>query len=229
VLPPPMPTVSPIKPQDPELAVTSQKTNATNYTLFRPESIEARRMVWLGRPAIALELPAALSSVASVLMVAATIALVALGSYARTIELHGLVLPSSGLIQVTSPAAGWVQSVSVRDGQFVAGGEPLYIVNTDTANNTGNTQQQILQASASWNNYLVDEISAGLRVQKLDLVFGTINTMLFGLDRIVLDRIVIVFFGARAVMSGSLTVGMLVAFLAYKDQFFPGASPLFST
>jgi ATP-binding cassette, subfamily B, bacterial CvaB/MchF/RaxB len=67
---------------------------------------------------------------------------------------------------------------------------------------------------ASWNNYLVDEISAGLRVQKLDLVFGTINTMLFGLD-----RIVIVFFGARAVMSGSLTVGMLVAFLAYKDQF----------
>jgi ATP-binding cassette subfamily B protein RaxB len=53
--------------------------------------------------------------------------------------------------------------------------------------------------------------------------------MLFGLDRIVLDRIVIVFFGARAVMSGSLTVGMLVAFLAYKDQFFPGASPLFST
>jgi ATP-binding cassette, subfamily B, bacterial CvaB/MchF/RaxB len=67
---------------------------------------------------------------------------------------------------------------------------------------------------ASWNNYLIDEISAGLRVQKLDLVFGTVNAMLFGLD-----RIVIVFFGARAVMSGWLTVGMLVAFLAYKDQF----------
>ncbi len=67
---------------------------------------------------------------------------------------------------------------------------------------------------ASWSNYLVDEISAGLRVQKLDLVFRMVNTMLFGLD-----RIVIIFFGARAVMSGSLTVGMLVAFLAYKDQF----------
>ena len=67
---------------------------------------------------------------------------------------------------------------------------------------------------ASWNNYLVDEISAGLRLQRLDLVFGTVNAVLFGLD-----RIVIIFFGARAVMSGSLTVGMLVAFLAYKDQF----------
>jgi ATP-binding cassette, subfamily B, bacterial CvaB/MchF/RaxB len=67
---------------------------------------------------------------------------------------------------------------------------------------------------ASWNNYLVDEISANLRVQKLDLIFKTANTLLFGLD-----RILIIFLGARAVMAGSLTVGMLVAFLAYKDQF----------
>ncbi|MBV8671683.1 MAG: peptidase domain-containing ABC transporter, partial [Candidatus Eremiobacteraeota bacterium] len=67
---------------------------------------------------------------------------------------------------------------------------------------------------ANWNNYLVDEISAGLRVQKRDLVFGTANSVLFGLD-----RVIIIFLGARAVMSGSLTVGMLVAFLAYKDQF----------
>ena len=37
---------------------------------------------------------------------------------------------------------------------------------------------------ASWNNYLVDEVSADLRMQKLDLVFRTANTMLFGLDRL---------------------------------------------
>lgn len=67
---------------------------------------------------------------------------------------------------------------------------------------------------AAWNNYLVDEISATLRVQRLELLFRTANGLLFGLD-----RSVIILFGARAVMSGSLTVGMLVAFLAYKDQF----------
>ena len=67
---------------------------------------------------------------------------------------------------------------------------------------------------AAWNNYLVDHVSAELRVQKLDLIFRTINTLLFGLD-----RIVIIYLGARSVLSGSLTVGMLVAFLAYKDQF----------
>lgn len=77
---------------------------------------------------------------------------------------------------------------------------------------------------ASWNNYLVDEISADLRVQKLDLVFRTANTLLFGLD-----RILIIFLGARAVMSGSLTVGMLVAFLAYKDQFSQRVGTLLDT
>jgi ATP-binding cassette, subfamily B, bacterial CvaB/MchF/RaxB len=73
-----------------------------------------------------------------------------------------------------------------------------------------------------WNNYLVDHVSADLHVQKLDLVFRTASTILFGLD-----RILVIFFGARAVMSGSLSLGMLVAFLAYKDQFSQRIATLF--
>jgi ATP-binding cassette subfamily B protein RaxB len=65
-----------------------------------------------------------------------------------------------------------------------------------------------------WNNYLIDRVGAELRVAKIDLIFTISSTFLFGLD-----RIVIIFFGARAVMGGALSVGMLVAFLAYKDQF----------
>jgi ATP-binding cassette subfamily B protein RaxB len=67
---------------------------------------------------------------------------------------------------------------------------------------------------AAWNNYLVEHVGADLNVQKLDLVFKTVNTLLFGLD-----RIVIIYLGATSVLSGSLTTGMLIAFLAYKDQF----------
>jgi ATP-binding cassette subfamily B protein RaxB len=65
-----------------------------------------------------------------------------------------------------------------------------------------------------WNNYLVDRVSAELRVSKIDMIFTIASTFLFGLD-----RVLIIFFGARAVMGGTLSVGMLVAFLAYKDQF----------
>jgi ATP-binding cassette subfamily B protein RaxB len=66
----------------------------------------------------------------------------------------------------------------------------------------------------TWNNHLVDRVGAELRVGKIDLIFSISSTFLFGLD-----RIVIIFFGAHAVMGGTLSVGMLVAFLAYKDQF----------
>jgi ATP-binding cassette subfamily B protein RaxB len=67
---------------------------------------------------------------------------------------------------------------------------------------------------AIWANHLVDRISADARMQKLDLAFSATNTLLAGLD-----RTLIIFFGARAIMSGSLSIGMLVAFIAYKDQF----------
>jgi ATP-binding cassette subfamily B protein RaxB len=65
-----------------------------------------------------------------------------------------------------------------------------------------------------WTNYLMDRVGAELRVTKVDLTFSIASTLLFGLD-----RIVIIFFGARAVLGGMLSVGMLVAFLAFKDQF----------
>ncbi len=55
---------------------------------------------------------------------------------------------------------------------------------------------------------------AELRVNKIDMSFTIASTFLFGLD-----RVLIIFFGPRAVLGGTLSVGMLIAFLAYKDQF----------
>lgn len=75
-----------------------------------------------------------------------------------------------------------------------------------------------------WNNYLADRVGAELRVGKLDLIFSVCSSLLFGFD-----RIVIIFFGARAVMGGVLSVGMLVAFLAYKDQFSQRVGKLLDT
>jgi membrane fusion protein len=142
------------KPQDLNLPVT-----ASNRGLFRPESLEARQMVWLGRPAITVGLPASLTGIASILIAVAALALVAFGSYARRIDLHGLMLPAAGLIEVSSPAAGWVQSMKVRDGQSVSTGTPLYVVNTDTSNTSGGTQQQILQALGNQRAILVYQIA----------------------------------------------------------------------
>lgn len=67
---------------------------------------------------------------------------------------------------------------------------------------------------ATWLALFVDQINAGLTTQKLTLMFGFLNTLLFGLQ-----NIIIVWLGASLVIEGSFTVGLLTAFLAYKNQF----------
>jgi len=116
-------------------------------------------MAWLGRHTLVLGLPASLSSFASFIMAAAAVALLAFGSYARRVEVHGVVLPTSGLIQVSSPSSGWVESMKVQDGETVTQGTPLYVVNTDTTSSNGSTQQQILQALNAQRTVLLSQIA----------------------------------------------------------------------
>lgn len=66
----------------------------------------------------------------------------------------------------------------------------------------------------AWMNQFVTALNARLRLQRLDLVFGRANELMFGADRLIL-----LVLGARAVIDQSMTLGMLVAFLSYRDQF----------
>jgi ATP-binding cassette subfamily B protein RaxB len=67
---------------------------------------------------------------------------------------------------------------------------------------------------SAWLTLLVDQINADLRTKKLTLLYRSLNGLLFGIE-----NLVIIVLGARAVIDGPLTLGMLVAFLAYKNQF----------
>ena len=55
------------------------------------------------------------------LVMIAAAALLFFGTYARRVELHGMVLPAAGLIQVSSPVAGWVEFIKVKDGRLSPG------------------------------------------------------------------------------------------------------------
>ncbi|WP_273794247.1 peptidase domain-containing ABC transporter [Brucella intermedia] len=65
----------------------------------------------------------------------------------------------------------------------------------------------------AWLTLLVNAINADLRIKKLDMLFGVIGTFLAAADGIIM-----LILGTRSVMDGAMTVGMLIAFLAYKDQ-----------
>jgi ATP-binding cassette, subfamily B, bacterial CvaB/MchF/RaxB len=63
-------------------------------------------------------------------------------------------------------------------------------------------------------NHLVDSFNAGIRVQRLSIVYQTCNGTLFGVE-----SIAVVWLGALAILDGSFTVGMLFAFVAFRQQF----------
>lgn len=67
---------------------------------------------------------------------------------------------------------------------------------------------------SSWLSLLIEQVNASLRVQKLQLLYQELNGLLFGIA-----GLLIVWLGARMVMDGHFTVGVLMAFNAYKIQF----------
>jgi ABC-type multidrug transport system fused ATPase/permease subunit len=77
---------------------------------------------------------------------------------------------------------------------------------------------------AAWVNHFVDSLNAKFRLVRLDLLFGRANDLLTGADRLLL-----LVLGARMVMAGTMSLGMLVAFLAYRDQFASRVQNLIST
>ncbi len=62
-----------------------------------------------------------------------------------------------------------------------------------------------------------------LDYKKLDMVYEVLNSLLFGIE-----NIVVIYLAASMVMDGNMSVGMLFAFLSYKGQFSSSVSSLIS-
>lgn len=67
---------------------------------------------------------------------------------------------------------------------------------------------------AAYQNLAADHLNAGIRVQRLHIVFKAVNGLLFGAE-----NVAVVGLGAGLVLQGGFSVGMLFAFVAYKMQF----------
>ena len=65
-----------------------------------------------------------------------------------------------------------------------------------------------------WMNALADQFNADLRIAKLSISYQTANTLLFNAE-----RVIVIWLAALAVLDTRFSVGMLFAFISYKDQF----------
>lgn len=75
--------------------------------------------------------------------------------------------------------------------------------------------------AARYVNTVVTTTNRDIRTQKLTIAFSAVNQALFGLGRVLL-----LWLAATKVLNGQLSAGMLVAFVAYADQFSSRASGL---
>ena len=80
---------------------------------------------------------------------------------------------------------------------------------------------QETQRRATYENLLVDTVNQEVRLARLGLGFSTASQLVFGLE-----RIAVIWIGATLALSNAFSVGMLIAYLAYKDQFATRAGSL---
>lgn len=69
------------------------------------------------------------------------------------------------------------------------------------------------QRQGVWQNRYAEVINSEIRLGRLTISFTTINKLIFGLE-----NVLVIYFAANQVMQQALSVGMVFAFIAYKNQ-----------
>jgi len=77
------------------------------------------------------------------------------------------------------------------------------------------------QRQALYENLLIDRVNADIKTQRITIGFQTANLLIFGIE-----NIIVIALGARLVLDGGFSIGMLFAFISYKLQFTQRAAGL---
>ena len=112
--------------------------------LFRREAMEAQRAPQYGQIVL---LPGAWSrwtALAAIAIVIAAGVLIVQGTYTRRSTVPGQLVPSEGLIRVTTSQNGIVVERRVQDGQVVRRGDTLFVVSDDRAGPDAADYQRVI-------------------------------------------------------------------------------------
>lgn len=95
---------------------------------FRPEAQRHAHRRIDGEVILAIEPSASLLGAIAIGVVLLAVLLAGMSQYAHTVKIDGWIVPSNGLIRLTAPRGGVVESVQVAEGQFVRAGSPIATV-----------------------------------------------------------------------------------------------------
>ncbi len=80
---------------------------------------------------------------------------------------------------------------------------------------------QQTQRMNQWLNAYIKEVNTDLKTGKLVIIFSLLNGLIFGLE-----NLLVIWIGIGKIIDGAFTVGVFIAFIAYKEQFKTKASSL---
>jgi membrane fusion protein len=108
--------------------------------LFRQEALDAQKHKLMGSVTLCTP-PYRWLMIAIVVMLSLAIVLFLLfGTYTKRERVVGQLLPTSGLLNISSPITGTIGEVHVRDGETLAAGTELMSVSTEIATELGSTR-----------------------------------------------------------------------------------------
>lgn len=149
----------------------------------------------------------------------ASLTLIVLGLY--SVELTFIVLAAFALYMVLRWAT-WGSLRRAQEDQIVyAARQQSELLESIRGAQTLKLHNQQHPRSARYANAVVETVNRNIALQRLGIAFTTGNQLIFGLL-----RVAVIWTAAKLVLGGALTAGMLVAFVAYADQFVTRAAGL---
>lgn len=141
-----------------------------------------------------------------------------------SVELAAIVLVALLLYAALRIAAFRLLRQREEEVIHAAAKEQSSFIETARAIQTIKVFGQEAEREAVWQNRHADMVGRGVRLGRLNIGFRTANGLLYGLE-----NILVVYVGAKLAMDGHLTIGMLFAFMSYKQQFLEKATNLLET
>ena len=110
--------------------------------LFRDEVFDAKRDTWLGQIVLIRPISFTFLTIATVALAATVLAFLFLGEYTRKAKVSGYIVPSQGLIKIVPQQTGVIAELRVKEGQQVARGKVLALLNSERATAAGGVQAE---------------------------------------------------------------------------------------
>jgi membrane fusion protein len=134
-------------------------------SLFRREVIEGQQQAWLGNIQLVRPVPLAVLTALSVLIAAGVGTFLFEGRYTRKAHVAGYLVPDRGVLRLMPPQPGIVAESHVAEGRSVRRGDVLFVLSTDQASPSGDTQAAVQASLAARRRSLQETVRDQARLE----------------------------------------------------------------